>query len=133
MRENFDLENEVEVEVEVDGIDGEVDSKKVRKQAEKGYVTVTDEIRIMVEDDNVKTIQIANGEKDGEIVWKNDGHFGTWSSVLKDLHETVVTKHLIRKVNSNLLELKASFDETSLFLRNQFKKEYEEEKNKIKL
>ena len=123
MRENFELENEVD---EVDCVDG----KKVRKQAEKGYVTVTEGIRVMVEGDNIKTIQISNGDKDGEIVWKNDGYFGSWSSVLADLHETVVTQHIIRKVNVNLLELKEIFDETGRFLRSLFKKELEEEKRK---
>ena len=106
----------------------ETDGKKVRKPVERGYVTVTDEIRIMVEDDNVKTIQIANGEKDGEIVWKNDGYFGTWSILLLDLQETVVTQHIIKKVNVNLLELKEIFDETGRFLKSLFKKELEEER-----
>ena len=111
MRENFEQENEVEG----------VEDNKIKKQAEKSYITVVEnQIRITVESDGVKTVQTANGEKDGEIVWKNDGYFTSWKSLFKDVHNTLVTQHLLRKANHSLLDLKNILEEKYKFLKEEF-------------
>jgi hypothetical protein len=103
-------------------LEKEEGAKRGRKQSEKSIVTVTDTIRILVEDDGVLTVQIVNGEREGEVTWKNDGYFTDWVITIQYVHTLLVNSRILRNSKLNLLELKDIFNETKTYVINLFEK-----------
>lgn len=107
----------------------ELNLEKVNEENEKGRkakiqseVYVNEEVRILVESDGVKTIQIANGIKEGEIVWKNNGYYTGYKALIKELKKILTDMSLLKSNKHTLDTMLSTLKDSDEYMEDKFEK-----------